>query len=103
MENPRSVARFLSAALVVGTVVAVASSVLCQDYSPLLLWLACLGIFLLACVVLGIANLAIFGPIFWLMSRLTADRSDHRPAGHDDESVRTDTQSATNGKTKDKA
>jgi hypothetical protein len=95
MESPRSVSRFLLTALVIGTVTAVTLCICCRDYDALLFWLACLGIFLVVCVVLGIANLAMFGPIFWLMSRIAPGKSDHRPAEYDDESARTDTRSAT--------
>jgi hypothetical protein len=81
MENPRVVSRCLLVVLAVGTVTAAVVSICCRDYYLLLLWLACLGVFLISCILLAFVNVLIFVPIFWLMSRLTL-RIEKRPIGN---------------------
>jgi hypothetical protein len=87
MENPKSVSRFLMLVFTAGSVVAVAVSIYWRDYYIVLGWLAILAVFVIACVVLGFVNLAIFGPVLWLMSRLERRKANdpirHNEANND--------------------
>lgn len=88
MENPKSVTRFLAFSFIAILVAVVAASICCREYSLLLGWLAVLAVFVVACLILNVANVAIFTPIFWLMSRFERRRgNDHarQEETHDDQ------------------
>jgi hypothetical protein len=72
---------FFLAILSIGTVGAVLLSVCLRDCTYLLIWLACIGVLIALCLVVGLVFTAVFMPIFWLLSRLVSrgavDRKEH--------------------------
>jgi hypothetical protein len=72
VENPRVVGGVLLWFLAVVSVAVGGFCIYYWDYRLLLLWLACLGIAALSCVVVSVINITVFVPAFWLLGRLTS-------------------------------
>jgi hypothetical protein len=70
MESPRVVCRLLVGFLAVGTVAVAGVSVWFWDWYVLIGWVGVLAIFSVACATMGILNVVIFAPVFWLMSKV---------------------------------
>ena len=72
MENPRTINRFLLAALAVFTAAFVAASVYFHSIYILLGWLAAIVAFFVICGLFALFNIAVFAPLFRLLARLDA-------------------------------
>jgi len=98
MENPRVVAWLFSFIVAVFLAVAVVGAVYYGDLNVLVTGLLGLGIFLLACGIMLVANIAALGPFLWLLSRLASKNgeppgrgfasSEHQRLDDEDESLR---------------
>jgi hypothetical protein len=78
MENPRVINRFLLAILIAWTVSAVTASIYFHDASILLYYVIALALMFAAFGFVGICNVILFAPIFWLMGKLTAYKPKSR-------------------------
>ena len=75
MENPKKIGYFLLILFGGLGIVFLIVSIHVNDFSFLLYYLAFLGIFSILCLICGLVNVAIFGPILWLLAKITDNRS----------------------------
>ena len=84
MENPRAINRFLLALLGAFTAAAVGASIYCRQFSILIGGLATITLFFVVSAVLGLLNVVVFAPVFWLLGKLTGQRPESRRRSSDD-------------------
>ena len=87
MENPRAVNRLLLALLGTFTAAAVGASIRYREFSILLGWLATITLFFVVSAVLGLFNVVVFAPVFWVMARFASRRSEIRRRNSDDQAA----------------
>ena len=87
MENPREVARLLSAILVVFIVALLVLSIVLGDWNIVLWGLAVVAGMAILCIIASMANLVVFGPLMWLMSRISPRKPPDRETSHDQASA----------------
>ena len=75
MENPKKVGYLLLVLFGGLGFVILIVSIQVNDFSFLLYFFACLGIFIILSLIFGIVNVAVFGPVFWLLEKMTGKRS----------------------------
>jgi uncharacterized membrane protein YraQ (UPF0718 family) len=74
MENPKIVGYFLLTLIVLLGIVFLIVSIHINDFSFFLYYFAFLGIFFILCLICGLVNVAVFGPILWLLARITGKK-----------------------------
>ena len=82
MENPREIARLLSAILLVFVAVMLISSIVLGDWHILFRGFAVIAGIAVLCVFNSLVNVAVFGPLMWLAGRILSRKS--KPSGSGD-------------------
>jgi CBS domain containing-hemolysin-like protein len=83
VESPKTVGRFYLAQVAFAIVVAVVVSIGVGDISPLLWTLAVIAVLLVLCVIVSLFFAVVFGPLLWLLSRLSGKGRSQEPSGEE--------------------
>jgi len=85
MENPRSINRFLLGMLIAAAALAVAATIYFREIYFLIGFVAALALAFAVFGFVGVINVILFAPVFWLMAKLTGRKP--KSAGPGDEAA----------------